>query len=78
MWMSLRNKTKSDNYTERIGVKNVGTWKESELSYPGRSHGHVEMNFETWSKTVYHEKSAEVILPDIINDIWEGLNIRRR
>ncbi|HZK61457.1 MAG TPA: hypothetical protein VFC41_05225 [Anaerovoracaceae bacterium] len=75
--MSLLNKTKSYNYTERIGVKNVGTWNESELSYPGRSHGHVEINFKTWSKTVYHEKSAEVILPDIVNDIWEGLNIRR-
>lgn len=55
----------------------MGTWKESELSYPGRSHGHAEMNFKTWSKTVYHEKSAEVIVPDIVNDIWEGLNIRR-
>lgn len=75
--MSLRDKTKSDNYTERIGVKNVGTWNESELPYPGIAHGHAEMNFEPWSKTVYHEESAEVIVPDIVNDIWEGLNIRR-
>lgn len=55
----------------------MGAWNESELSYPGISHGHAEMNFKTWSKTVYHEKSAEVIVPDIVNDIWEGLNIRR-
>jgi len=55
----------------------VGEWNESELSYPGISHGHAEMNFKAWSKTVYHEKSAEVIVPDIVNDIWEGLNIRR-
>ena len=67
--MSLHNKTKSNNYTERIGVKNVGTWNESELSYPGRSHGHAEMNFKTWSKTVCHEKSAEVIVPcQFMND----------
>ncbi|MGK0468044.1 MAG: hypothetical protein ACJAX4_003363, partial [Clostridium sp.] len=33
-----------------VGVKNVGSWNESELSYPGRSHGHAEMNFKTWSK----------------------------
>ena len=77
MWMSLHNKTKSYNYIERIGVKNVGEWNESELSYPGISHGHEEMNFKTWSKTVYHEKSAEVIVPDIVNDVWKGLNIRR-
>ena len=75
--MSLLNKTKSNNYIEQIGVKNVGTWNESELSYPGRSHGRVEMNFKAWSKTVCHEKSAEVIVPDIVNDMWEGLNIRR-
>jgi hypothetical protein len=75
--MSLLNKTKSNNYIERIGVKNVGTWNESELSYPGRSHGHAKMNFKVWSKTVYHEKSAEVVVPDIGKDIWEGLNIRR-
>lgn len=31
---------------EQIGVENVGTWNESELSYPGISHGHVEMNFQ--------------------------------
>ena len=55
----------------------MGSWNESELSYPGRSHGHAEMNFKAWSKTVCHEKSAEVIVPDIVNDIWEGLNIRR-
>ena len=75
--MSLHVKTKSNNYTERIGVKNVGTWNESELSYPGISHGHVEMNFKTWSKMICHEKSAEVIVPDIVNCFWEGLNIRR-
>jgi hypothetical protein len=75
--MSLQDKTKSYNYTEQIGVKNVGTWNESKLSYPGRSHGHATMNFKAWSKTVCHEKSAEVIVPDIVNDIWEGLNIRR-
>lgn len=75
--MSLLNKTKSNNYIERIGVKNVGEWNESELSYPGRSHGHAEMNFKVWSKTVCHEKSAEVIVPDKVNDMWEGLNIRR-
>ena len=55
----------------------MGTWNESELSYPGISHGHVAIDFKTWSKTVYHEKSAEVIVPNIVNDVWEGLNIRR-
>ena len=55
----------------------MGEWNESELSYPGRSHGHAEMNFKVWSKTVCHEKSAEVIVPDKVNDMWEGLNIRR-
>ena len=29
LWMSLHNKAKSNNYTERIGVKSVGTWNES-------------------------------------------------
>jgi len=43
----------------------------------GGSHGHAEMNFKTWSKMVCHEKSAEVIVPDIVNEIWDGLNIRR-
>lgn len=75
--MSLLNKIKSNNYIEQIGVKNVGSWNESELSYPGRSHGLAEMNFKTWSKTVCHEKSADVIVPNIVNDIWEGPNIRR-
>ena len=55
----------------------MGSWNESELSYPGRSHGLAEMNFKTWSKTVCHEKSADVIVPNIVNDIWEGPNIRR-
>jgi len=48
-----------------------------ELSYPGISHGHAEINFKAWLKPVCHEKSAEVIVPDIVNDIREGLNIRR-
>ena len=55
----------------------MGTWNESELSYPGRSHEHMEMNFEIWSKTVCREKSAEAIVLVIVNDDWEGLNIRR-
>ncbi|MCB2297302.1 hypothetical protein [Clostridium tagluense] len=55
----------------------MGSWNESELYYHGISHGHAEMNFKAWSKTVYNDKSAEVIVPDIINDVWEGLNIRR-
>jgi len=75
--MSLLNKVKSNNYMERIGVKNVGIWNESKSSYPGISHGHVEMNFKAWSEKVCHEKSAEVIVPDIVNNIWKGLNIRR-
>jgi hypothetical protein len=75
--MSLPNKAKSNNYIERIDVKNVGIWNESESPYPGRSHGHAVMNFKVWSKTVWHEKSAEVIVPDIVNNFWEGLNIRR-
>lgn len=75
--MSLQDKTKSNNYIEQIGVKNVGTWNESKSSYPGRSHGHAAINFKVWSKMVCHEKSAEVIVPDIVNCFWEGLNIRR-
>lgn len=34
------------------------TWLSPPLVYPGRSHGHTEM----WSKKVYHEKSAEVVV----------------
>ena len=41
----------------------MGTWCESYLSYHGRSHGHVETTYETWSKQVCREKSAEAIVP---------------
>lgn len=37
-------------------------WKERLRSYPGRSHGRVETEYETRSKAC-HEKSAEVIVP---------------
>lgn len=54
-------------------VDAAGIWDESHRSYPGRSHGHVETEYEAWSKAC-HEKSAEAIVP--CNDtMWEGPNL---
>ena len=54
-------------------VNAAGIWDESYRSYPGRSHGRVETEYETRSK-VCHEKSADAIVP--CNDYtWEGLNL---
>lgn len=47
----------------------AGIWRESELSYRGRSHGHVETEYEAWSKAS-REKSAEAIVPRL-RPIWE-------
>jgi hypothetical protein len=44
--MSLQNKTKSNQLHGHTNVNDVGTWKESESSYRGRSHGREEMKFE--------------------------------
>jgi len=30
-----------------------------------------------WLKKIYHEKSAEVIVPQGLKTGWEGLNFRR-
>jgi hypothetical protein len=42
-------------------VNEAGRWRESGLSYRGRSHGRVETEKETRSKAC-HEKSAEVVV----------------
>ena len=44
--MSLQDKAKSNQLHGRTGVNDVGTWKESKLSYRGRSHGREEIEFE--------------------------------
>ena len=44
------------------GVNVADKWKERLRSYPGRSHGRVETEYETRSKAC-HEESAEAILP---------------
>ncbi len=58
-------------------------WKERLRSYPGRSHGHVETEYEAWSKAC-HEKSAEAIVPiglpkgkPAVMNAGEGPNFRR-
>lgn len=58
-------------------------WKERLRSYPGRSHGRVETEYEAWSKAC-HEKSAEAIIPmKLLKDSFavmnagEGPNFRR-
>ena len=45
----------------------AGTWGESYQPYHGRSHGHVETEYEAWSNMVYHEKSAEAVVPGNLN-----------
>ena len=45
--MSLPNKTKSNQLHGHVNVNDAGTWKESESSYRGRSHGREEMDFES-------------------------------
>ena len=47
---------------------------KDKLSYHGRSHEHVETEYEAWSKQVYREKSAEAIVP-YHNQMREGLNL---
>jgi hypothetical protein len=37
-------------------------WRESQLSYHGRSHRRIETEFDIRSEKVYCEKSAEVIV----------------
>lgn len=67
VWTSLLNKAKSNSYPEDETVKSVDIWNERDMPYPGRSHGHGEMKFEPWSKTVRHEKSAEaIVLVDLV------------
>ncbi|WP_222708724.1 hypothetical protein, partial [Paenibacillus sp. N3.4] len=44
--MSLPYKTKSNQLHGHTSVNDAGTWKESESSYRGRSHGREEINFE--------------------------------
>jgi hypothetical protein len=57
-----------------LGVNAAGIWDESYRSYPGRSHGRVETEYETRSKTC-HEKSAEAIVRG--DDLsGEGLNFK--
>jgi len=38
--------TEALNYPEAYGVDVADRWKERLRSYPGRSHGRGEMNFE--------------------------------
>jgi hypothetical protein len=45
--MSLHNKTKSNKLHGHSNVNDVGTWKESESSYRGRSHEREEIRFES-------------------------------
>ena len=52
-------------------VDAAGIWDESHRSYPGRSHGRVETEYETWSKAC-HEKSAEAIVPGNLTSIRIG------
>ena len=50
----------------------MGTWNESKSSYRGRSHGRGEINwYHGWNK-IYHEKSAEIIVPHVANNRGKG------
>jgi len=56
-------------------VNAVGTWSESILSYHGRSHRHVETEYEAWlKKKICCEKSAEAIVSRYF-PLGEGQNL---
>jgi hypothetical protein len=40
----------AQNYSEACGVNVADIWKERLRSYLGRSHGHVETEYEAWLK----------------------------
>ena len=45
-WVRLPNKLKPQNYSEVDGVNVADRWKERLRSYPGRSHGRAETEYE--------------------------------
>jgi len=58
-------------------VNDAGTWNEGYSPYRGRSHRRVETKYETRLKMIYCEKSAEIVVPDDYDKIWEGLNLKK-
>lgn len=42
--------TEAQNYPEAYDVNVADRWKERLCSYPGRPHGQVETEYETWLK----------------------------
>jgi hypothetical protein len=61
-WDEIATQIKIQRLHRHRNVNMAEGWKESVLSYHGRSHGHVDVFFsEAWSKAS-HEKSADAIV----------------
>lgn len=58
--MSLQNKAKSNQLHRHTSVNDAGTWKESESSYRGRSHGREEIEFRIAVETRFIMRSQQI------------------
>ncbi len=65
-WDETAEQVKVQKLHGHASVNAAGIWIEGEVSYRGRSHGRIETVYEIRLKNIYREKSAEAIVPDVL------------
>lgn len=64
-WDKTAKHVKTKELHVHASLDTAGMWNEGKVSYRGRSHGRIEIEYEIRLKKIYHDKSAETMVPEV-------------